>query len=382
MLNDVLIAALSGVVPDWVLVLVTSAVGAAGILVFVVVSALMGLWIERKLIARFQIRYGPNRVGHVGLLQALADALKILGKEAITPFGVDKWVYLAAPVLVIIPAIMTFAVVPFAPGAVLVDLPIGVLYVVAVGALGVIPVFMAGWSSNNKYSLLGSMRAVAQTISYEVPLVLSLVGLILMTGSLRLSDFVEYQIQHGWFILLQPLAFLIFFIAGTAEVNRTPTDIVEGESEIVAGYHIEYSSFKFALFYVAEYTHVFGLAAIMTTLFLGGWGSGPLLDLLPAVVWFVAKVNLVFCVFVWMRSTLPRLRVDQLMGFAWKFLIPLSLANIFFSALWVYLALPGLAVFVVNLLLAVGLVVLWAQFLGEKRSSLPGSQYVIQPVSS
>lgn len=364
MVNDFLIGLLQGQIPDWVLVLVTSILGAAGITAFVVTSDLLAVWIERKLIGRFQVRYGPNRAGPFGLLQPIADAIKILGKEAITPFGVDRWVYWAAPTIAFLPGLLTFAVIPFAPGAVLADLDVGLLYVMAVGALGVVPIFMAGWASNNKYSLLGAMRAVAQTVSYEIPLVLSVIGLVLFANSLRLSEIVAHQLENGWFLFLQPLAFVIFFIAGSAEVNRTPTDIMEGESEIIGGYHTEYSGFKFSLFYVSEYTHIFGVSALITTLFLGGWGTGPVLDMVPAVVWFVLKVYLVFCVFVWTRGTLPRLRIDQLMDFAWKFLIPLTLVNIGIAGVEVYLGLPGVVVFLVNVLFAGVLVVGWTQVLG------------------
>lgn len=363
MINEFVAGLLGGQAADWVVIFIASALGAAAITAFVVASDVLAVWIERKLIGRFQLRYGPNRVGPFGLLQPVADAIKILGKEAITPFGVDRWVYWAAPTIAFLPGLLTFAVIPFAPGAVLADLDIGLLYVMAVGALGVVPIFMAGWASNNKYSLLGAMRAVAQTVSYEIPLVLSVIGLILFANTLRLSEIVQYQLDNGWFLFLQPLGFIIFFIAGTAELNRTPTDIMEGESEIVGGYHTEYSGFKFSLFYVSEYTHLFAFSGLVTTLFLGGWGTGPVLDFVPAIVWFVLKVYLVFCVFVWTRATLPRLRIDQLMDFAWKFLIPLTLVNIGVSAVEVYLGLPGLVVFIVNVLLAGVFVVAWARVL-------------------
>ena len=382
MINDLILAVFLGRVPDWVLVLITSTVGVVALLVFAVFNALAGGLIERKLLGRFQIRYGPNRAGPVGLFQTLADALKILAKEAITPFDVDKWVYWAAPVVVLTPALLTFAVIPFAPGMVLLDINIGLLYLAAVGSLGVMPIFMAGWASNNKYSLLGAMRSVAMTVSYEIPLVLSLVGLILLGGSFHLGTLVDYQLQHGWFVFLQPLAFLLFLIAGTAEMSRTPMDLTEGESELVAGYHTEYSGFKFVMFYMAEYTHGFAISAMITTLFLGGWGTGPVLDLIPPAVWFVGKVYLMFCVFVWIRATLPRLRIDQLMGFAWKFLIPLALANIFIVALEVQAALPSLVVFAVNAVLAVILVMLWTQVVGRTGVAAQRTQYVTKLMSS
>ena len=369
MVNEFIISLLQGQVPDWVVVLITSLVGAGAILVFVVFSNLAAIWIERKLIARFQIRSGPNRLGPEGLLQPVADVLKILAKEAIVPFGVDRLVFQAAPILVIVPAMMTFAVIPFAPGAALLNTDIGVLYLVAIGSLGVVPTFMAGWSSNNKFSLLGAMRAVAQSISYEIPLVLSLVGVLLLAGTMDLGQIVDYQIGGGWFAFLQPLAFVIFIIAGSAELNRTPTDIVEGESELVAGYHTEYSGFKFSLFYATEYTHVFGMSAVITTLFLGGWGTGPLLNMIPAVVWFLIKVYLCFAFFVWTRATLPRLRIDQLMALAWKYLLPLALINIAVTALQVYRLWPNVAVFAVNAVLTVVLIKLWSDAVASNQKA-------------
>ncbi|MSQ10488.1 MAG: NADH-quinone oxidoreductase subunit NuoH [Dehalococcoidia bacterium] len=354
----------------------TGVTGAVGVLLFALSCALAAIWIERKLIGRMQIRYGPNRVGPKGLLQPIADAIKVIGKEAITPFGVDKVVYAAAPLVIFIPALLTFAVVPFAPGAALLNVDIGVLFVVAVGALGVMPIFMAGWASNNKYSLMGAMRAIAQTVSYEIPLVLSLVGLVLMAGSFKMEDLVLYQIENGWFLLLQPLAALIFFIAASAELNRTPTDIMEGESELAAGYHTEYSGFKFSLFYATEYTHVFAVSALISTLFLGGWGTGPVLDQVPAIIWFIAKTYLLFCVFVWTRATLPRLRIDQLMAFAWKFLLPLSLVNIMLVAVLVELNLPGIVVFAVNAVLAVVLIKGWAGLLSARGATVEQRVYI------
>lgn len=380
MINQFVIDTFRGTLPDWLIVAITALLGTVGILGFALFSALAAIWIERKLIARMQIRYGPNRVGPKGLIQPIADALKVIGKEAITPFGVDRVVYAAAPLVVFLPALLTFSVVPFAPGAALLNVDIGVILVIGVGALGVVPTFMAGWSSNNKYSLIGAMRSIAQTISYEIPLVLSLVGLVVMAGSLKVEDLVVYQIFGGWFIFLQPLAAVVFFIAASAELNRTPTDIMEGESELAAGYHTEYSGFKFSLFYATEYTHTFAVSALITTLFLGGWGTGPGLNLVPAIIWFFIKTYLIFCVFVWTRATLPRLRIDQLMDFAWKFLLPLSLANIMIVAVEVAYGLPGIAIAVVNILLALVLLTLWARFLAGK-VAVPERRVYIRPAA-
>ena len=379
MINQFIIATFTGVLPDWIIYTITGVLGTAGVLGFALLCAIAAIWIERKLIGRMQIRFGPNRVGPKGLLQPIADALKVLGKEAITPYGVDKVVYAAAPLVVFIPALLTFGFIPFAPGAAVLNVDIGLLAIVAVGALGVVPIFMAGWASNNKYSLLGAMRSIAQTVSYEIPLVLSLVGIVLAAGSLKMEDIVVYQIQSGWFLFLQPLSAVVFFIAASAELNRTPTDIMEGESELAAGYHTEYSGFKFSLFYATEYTHTFAVSALISTLFLGGWGTGPGLDLIPAIVWFVLKTYLLFCVFVWTRATLPRLRIDQLMDFAWKFLLPLCLANIFVVALEVAYQVPGIAVFVINAVLAVVLVRAWAQMLMAKGTPPERRVYIQQP---
>ncbi len=382
MINPWIIATFGSALPGWLLATITGAIGTVAVLVFTLVSALAAIWIERKLISRMQVRYGPNRVGPKGLLQPFADALKVIGKEAITPFGVDKVVYSAAPFIIFLAPLLTFGLVPFAPGAAVLNTDISLLLVVALGALGVVPIFMAGWASNNKYSLMGAMRSIAQTVSYEIPLVLSLVGLVVVTGSLKLEDLVVYQIQHGWFIFLQPLAAVIFFIAGSAELNRTPTDIMEGESELAAGYHIEYSGFKFSLFYATEYSHVFAVSALISVLFLGGWGTGPLLDLVPAVVWMVLKTYLLFCVFVWTRATLPRLRMDQLMAFAWKFLLPLSLINIMVVALEELLGLPGIVVAVVNMVLAVVLIVQWTRLLGSNGQSPERRVYIQRPATA
>ncbi len=366
-------AALAGLVPEWGILLAMALVGVLAIMAFLLPSQLGTVWIERRLIARMQVRRGPNRAGPWGLLQPVADAVKVLAKEAITPAGADRWVFWAAPIVAYVPAMLTYAVLPFGPNMTFVDLHIGVLYLISVSSLSVIMVFMAGWSSNNKYSLLGAMRAVAQMISYEIPMVLSVVGVLMLAGTMQTSQIVERQIASGiWYVLLQPLGCLIFFIAGLAELNRTPTDIMEAESEIVAGYHTEYSGMKFSLFYVAEYTHALAFCGIIATLFFGGWASAPVLDLIPPWIWVLVKIYFFFLVMVWIRGTLPRLRIDQLMDFAWKFLIPLSLANVLVTGVEVVLApqgtltwgLPMALIVCLNLGLGVILLVGWAKLLG------------------
>lgn len=327
------------------------------ILTIVLVMVLVYIYLERRGVGRFQIRLGPNRCGPEGILQPIADAIKVLLKEDIVPQKGDPWVHWLAPVIAFVPALMIFAAVPIGNGAVMADLNVGILYVIAISSLGVVGIFMAGWGSSNKYSLLAAMRTVAQMVSYELPIVLSIVGVILVAGSLSLNTIVAEQSIP--FFLLQPLGFLICFLGMSAEINRSPFDLLEAESEIVAGYHTEYSGMKFSLFYMAEYGHAFAMAAIISTLFLGGW-KGPVL---PPVLWLLIKTVLVFFVLFWMRSTLPRLRVDQLMGFAWKGLLPLALINMAIVAVEV-VAFEGLLpwpMIFVNFAIAGVLILLWSK---------------------
>ena len=290
---------------------------------FVMVNALFLVWLERKVSAGFQQRLGPMEVGPWGLLQTFADALKLMGKELITPTMVNKSVFLIAPVIAFLPAPLLIAAIPIAEGVAISDLNVGAVYILAISNLTLIGIFMAGWSSNNKYSLLGAMRAVAQNISYEIPMLLSLMCVVLLAGSMKLSDIVAAQ--HGLpFLILQPVAFLTYFICSVAESNRTPFDIPEAESELVAGYHTEFTGMRFALFFLGEYTQVFVLSAIVTLLFLGGW-NGPFL---PGWVWFFLKTYLVIFLVMWLRWTYPRLRSDQLMNFNWKFLLPVAILNL------------------------------------------------------
>lgn len=295
---------------------------------FISISAMFLIWWERKVSAHIQTRLGPMRVGWHGVLQSIADAVKLLLKENIVPKGADKWVFLAAPIVAFAPAFMAYVCIPFgkAFGKTLIvqDLNIGILYILSVTSLSVLGIFMAGWGSNNKYSLLGGMRSVAQIVSYEVPVVLSLVGVLMLSNSLSMVDIVHAQ-KGMWFIIPQFLGFLIYITAATAEVNRAPFDIPEAESEIVAGFHTEYSGMKFAMFFVAEYTNLFIISAIAATLFLGGW-LGP--RFIPPVIWFLAKTYGVVFLLMWARWTFPRLRVDQMMEMSWKFLVPLALVNI------------------------------------------------------
>jgi len=347
---------LAAFLPEWA---VTFIMMFATVLALVFFGLGSIIWInvyERKLIGRIQDRYGPNRFGPWGLLQCVADMVKLLTKEDVTPSRGDRLIYNLAAVAPVIPTFLVLAVIPFGRGMVATNLNIGFLYIVAVGSLGTIAIFMAGWASRNKYSLLGGMRTVAQMISYEIPMVLSAVGVLLLVGSLSLVDIVEAQGQWRLpFIVLQPLAFVLYFVSAVAEVNRSPFDLPEGESEIVAGYITEYAGIKFAMFLLAEYINAFSICAIATTLFLGGW-QGPIL---PSWAWFFIKAYFLYFVLIWLRGTLPRLRVDQLMNFAWKTLVPLALVNLLLTALVAklvpaYSLVGAAALLIMNVVVIVG----------------------------
>lgn len=307
------------------------------VIIFILVNAaLLGAaavtWTERRLLGRFQNRVGPNRWGPFGLLQPIADLLKLLTKEDLTPSGADRIVFTLAPVAMIAPLILLTAVIPFARDTALAGLNVGVLYLLAVSSATTVAIFMAGWASNNRYAMFGAARAVAVLISYEVPVVLSLLGVVMVAGSMALGDVVAAQGLP--FLLVQPLAFLVFLAGMSAELNRTPFDVAEAESEIIAGYHTEYSGIKFALIQAAEFGGVAVVSAIIATLFLGGW-SGPWSEYLGGV-WFLLKTGLVVFLFIWIRATYPRLRIDQIMAFSWKFLLPLSLINLLAVSLEVF----------------------------------------------
>lgn len=293
---------------------------------------------ERRILAWIQDRKGPNRVGPFGMLQPLADLIKMLTKEDVRPASADKWLFLIAPAMAAIPAIMTFAVIPFGPPVTIfgytvsmqvVDLNVGLLFFMALSSIAVYGVAVGGWASNSKYAFLGSVRGLAQLISYELSMGLSLVPVVMLSRSFRLGDIVQAQAAIP-FILYQPLAFVIFFISILAECRRVPFDLPEAEAELVAGFHAEYSGMRFGLFFVGEYINMIVLAGLATTFFLGGW-NGPWL---PPIVWFILKVSFFLFLFIWIRGTLPRLRYDQLMNFGWKLLTPLALVNILITGWW------------------------------------------------
>jgi NADH-quinone oxidoreductase subunit H len=303
-------------------------VGLIAVIALVSVNALFLIWMERKVAAHMQLRPGPMEVGPHGAIQTIADALKLMGKELITPEEVDKPIYYLAPIVVFLPVLLTFLVIPFSQTWIIKDMNVGIVLILGFSTLTVLAILMAGWASNNKYSVFGAIRSVAQNIAYEIPLLVTVMSIILMVGSFKLTDIVAAQ-GRCWFVIVQPLAFILYIICATAETNRTPFDLPEAESELVAGFHTEYSGMRFALFFLAEYTNMFIVSAVATVLFLGGW-RGPIL---PGVVWFLIKVYAIIFLIMWFRWTFPRVRFDQLVTFAWKILIPLSFVNLLLTAL-------------------------------------------------
>jgi NADH-quinone oxidoreductase subunit H len=313
----------------------------AVVIVLVVLTAMMLIvaymtLMERKVLGHMQVRYGPNRVGPFGLLQPIADGIKLFFKEDIIVPHANRLIYIFAPTVIVITALVSYAVIPFGDrftilgkkvDLVVADVNVGLLYLFAISSLGVYGVVMGGWASNNKYSLLGAIRSSAQMISYELSLGLSVIGVLMITGSLSTVQIVEAQ-SKVWFIVYQPLGFIIYLISATAEISRTPFDLTECENELVAGYQTEYSSMKFALYYLAEYAHILVVSSLAVTLFFGGW-HGPFL---PPVIWFLIKVFIFIFFFIWVRATYPRFRYDQLMKFGWKILFPLALLNIMLTA--------------------------------------------------
>ncbi|MEM5786878.1 MAG: NADH-quinone oxidoreductase subunit NuoH [Syntrophobacteraceae bacterium] len=303
------------------------------VLAFSQLNALFLVWLERKVAGHIQLRPGPMEVGPHGLLQTIADGLKLVGKELIIPAKADPKLFLLAPVLVFMPVLVGFLVLPFGPETIIRDMNVGVLLIFAFSTFTVLAILAGGWASNNKYAMLGAIRAVAQNVAYEIPLLLATMSVVLMVNSLSFSEIVQAQ-GKVWFIFLQPVAGLIFLISVTAETNRAPFDIPEAESELVAGFHTEYSGMGFGLFFLAEYTNMFIVSAVATSLFFGGW-QGPFgISLgIPGIFWFLFKTYVLIFVIMWVRWTFPRIRFDQLMNFSWKVMIPVSLANLVLTAI-------------------------------------------------
>jgi NADH-quinone oxidoreductase subunit H len=357
---------LAGFLPMWA----ADALVHFGVGIILVVMALMSVLAlplgERKVIGRFQDRLGPNRWGPWGIFTPIADGIKMLTKEDIVPDGADYWVHLLAPIFTIMTAVLIYAVLPFGEGMWGTDLNIGVLYVIAVASLGTIAVLMAGWSSNNKYSLLGAFRVVAQLISYEIPMLLSIVAVVLLTGSMSMVEIVRQQsVPH---LITMPMVFFVYMLAAFAELYRAPFDMIEADSELVAGFFTEYSGMKFVMFFMSEYFNLFAMSAVITTLFLGGW-RGPIL---PGYVWFFVKCGAVIFIFWWVRSMIPRIRIDHLLNLAWKFLVPLALVNLMVVGLVDKLIADGLmqniALLVANIVVAIVVIGILG-FAGRKTQS-------------
>ena len=376
-ISRVILEGLDKLLPHGIVYIVAVLIGfVASFLIFVLPSQLIvGVYGERKIIGRMQSRLGPNRVGPFGLLQPIADAIKLMQKEALTPKFADKAVMWVAPIVFVAPCVLLFAVIPFGPNMIIANIPVALLYYIAISSIPVLASFMAGWSANNKYSLYGAMRIIAMTISYEVPLVMALLGLALFSGTLSLQGMVLWQKDMDiWLVFLQPLAFAIYFICVSAELNRTPTDIAEAESEIVAGYLTEYSGMKWGLFYGMDIGYALAASAFAATVFLGGWSMFGLDKFIPPWAIFIGKTHLFYFLFIWTRGTLPRLRIDQLMTFAWKFMLPIALINLVIVATertiwqeWGDLKQAYLYPFaVVNIALAVVVVYAWARLLGYR----------------
>jgi NADH-quinone oxidoreductase subunit H len=312
--------------------LATFLLGAVLLMTFLSFNVLFLVLAERKLAGHFQRRVGPMEVGPHGSLQSIADMVKLLGKQILTPVATDRFVYILAPLLVFLPTLCVASLIPFAGAEAFADQPYGLLVIIALSGVTVVSIFMAGWSSNNKYAVLGGMRSVAQVIAYEIPVLLAALAVVLVSQTTNLRLIVEAQHHAVWYILLQPVAAVLYFIGIIAETNRAPFDIPEAESELVGGFHTEYSGMRFAMFFFAEYTNMLVLGALGATLFLGGW-LGPVL---PGFVWLLLKAYAVIFVMIWVRWTYPRLRFDQLMSFAWKVLIPVALLNLAVTAVLVH----------------------------------------------
>ncbi|HEX4666751.1 MAG TPA: NADH-quinone oxidoreductase subunit NuoH [Chthoniobacterales bacterium] len=365
--------------PDWVVEIVSSLLNIIALLaVFLTLFALMSLF-ERKILARIQNRFGPNRVGPFGLLQPVADGIKMLIKEDIVPTRADKPVHFLAPILIAAAAILALGVIPYGRNMTPFTIDGGILFFFAVGSTTEVGVFMAGWGSNNKFSILGAMRAIAQMVSYELPLIITVLPVVMVTGSLTPNAIVAAQAGYSlavlphWFVLTPwgAAAFLLFFVSGLVESNRTPFDVPEGESEIVAGHMTEYSGFKYAIFFMAEYFGMFAVSGLAVTLFLGGWHAPiKLLEFLPSYLWFFLKLGVLLFVFIWIRGTLPRVRVDQMMNFAWKFMLPMAFACILAAAVWFY-AGQGVAGWIWSLIVIVLVYLTLSRLIGTGKKFAP-----------
>ncbi|MCJ7535915.1 MAG: NADH-quinone oxidoreductase subunit NuoH [Anaerolineales bacterium] len=360
---------------EGLITVILAVLGVVILATFVLIVDIMLVWLERKIVARFQDRFGPNRVGPYGIIQPIADVIKLLIKEDIMPVGADKFIFNLAPIIALATVLLLWAVVPFAPTIIGADINVAVLYVVAIGSIGTLGIIMAGWASNNKYALLGAFRTVAQMIAYEVPMLIALLVPVLLARSMGMQTIVAAQ--SPWFIFIVPLAAVILFISSIAELGRTPFDISEAESEIVAGFHIEYTGMKFGLFYAGELLHALTVSALIATLFLGGW-RGPFVDQVPILgpLYLFAKAFIVYYLIMWIRYSFPRVRIDQMLGFNWKFLTPLALILLIVVAIldkllvgvptvWYILVMLG-----ANLLIVLGTVLILKRYAHTERKRI------------
>lgn len=390
--------------------LVMDILGVVAISTFCLLIVIFLIWLERKIIARIQDRLGPNRVGgRYGLLQTVADVMKLLTKEDITPSGADILAYNAAPILIVMSALLMWAVMPFAPGVIGVDLNVGIFYVLAISSVSVVTLLLAGWGSNNKYALLGAFRSVAQLVSYEVPMILALVVPILLARSMSTVDIINAQTVP--FLFVVPLSALIFFVSSLAETGRTPFDLLEAESEIVAGFHVEYGGMKFGMFFLAEFVSTLFMSALFATIYLGGWNV-PLINLLITAVGgtpidmytlsvfgvtvgpflgllvFFAKTFLIYFIFIWVRGTLPRVRVDQILSFNWKLMVPVTLVMVFVVAILDKLIPEGTNVLVrggihlaSQVLIVLGTIEVTRRYARSRREAVEGPAVEAEPVA-
>ncbi len=366
--------------PEWLRYVVSGLLGAVAIVGFIGGVAIINIWIERRVVGRMQSRLGPNRAGPFGLLQPIADAIKLMQKEVLQPKAADALVFTAAPIAFTVPGIAILAVLPWGRNMTLAELDVGIVYIFAMSSLAALAVFIGGYGSNNKYALFGAMRVIAMLVTYEIPIVLSLLGIVIFTGTMNLSEIALWQEDH-WvmLIMLQPLAFLIYFMSSSAELNRTPADLAEAESEIAGGYHVEYSGMKFGLYYAAELINAVAVSAIIATLFLGSWWTYKLDEVVPGWMIYIGKIYAVYFLFVWTRGTLPRFRIDQLLAFAWKWMTPMAIINIVVVAAEVtvweetgWSAIVLLPVYMaINGALAVGLIVAWVRAFAPKFQRFP-----------
>jgi len=351
---------------EGMITLILAVLGVVILATFVLIVDILLVWIERKMVARFQDRIGPNRVGPFGIIQPIADVIKLLIKEDIMPMGADKFIFNLSPIIALATVLLLWAVVPFAPTVIGADINVAVLYVVAIGSIGTLGIIMAGWASNNKYALLGAFRTVAQMIAYEVPMIIALLIPVLLARSMGMQTIVAAQ--SPWYIFVIPLAAVILFISSIAELGRTPFDISEAESEIVAGFHIEYTGMKFGLFYAGELLHALTVSALIATLFLGGW-RGPFVDQVPILgpVYLFIKAFLVYYLIMWVRYSFPRVRIDQMLGFNWKFLTPLALFLLIVVAILDKAMTDVNTVWYVLVMLGANLLIVWGTMLILRR---------------